>query len=157
MAKTERDGDGTPSVETILTHSGRQPDDNFGFVNTPVFRGSTVLFKTLDDLDNYKAPFRYGRNTNPTFNSVTSLLNELEGAEGTVDPSPGADLAEPLDTQLPGLTVRTPVRSGQVIHARKSRHRGSTSYPSPPRCPLLGFGNHRPRRCLGTWESGGID
>lgn len=40
-----------------------------------------------------------------------------EGAEGTVDPSPGADLAEPLDTQLPGLTVRTPVRSGQVIHA----------------------------------------
>jgi len=29
--------------------------------------------------------------------------------------SPG--LAEPLDTSLPGLTVRTPVRSGQVIHA----------------------------------------
>ena len=26
-------------------------------------------------------------------------------------------LAEPLDTSLPGLTVRTPVRSGQVIHA----------------------------------------
>ena len=28
-----------------------------------------------------------------------------------------AGLAEPLDTSLPGLTVRTPVRSGQVIHA----------------------------------------
>lgn len=27
------------------------------------------------------------------------------------------DLAEPLETQLPGLVVRTPVRSGQVIHA----------------------------------------
>jgi septum site-determining protein MinC len=26
-------------------------------------------------------------------------------------------LAEPLDTALPGLTVRTPVRSGQIIHA----------------------------------------
>lgn len=28
-----------------------------------------------------------------------------------------AGLAEPLDVSLPGLTVRTPVRSGQVIHA----------------------------------------
>jgi septum site-determining protein MinC len=28
-----------------------------------------------------------------------------------------ADLAEPFETQLPGLVVRTPVRSGQVIHA----------------------------------------
>lgn len=27
------------------------------------------------------------------------------------------DLAEPFETQLPGLVVRTPVRSGQVIHA----------------------------------------
>jgi septum site-determining protein MinC len=31
-------------------------------------------------------------------------------------PAP-VDLAEPLETQLPGLVVRTPVRSGQVIHA----------------------------------------
>jgi septum site-determining protein MinC len=36
-----------------------------------------------------------------------------EGAENT----PNEGLAEPLDTALPGLTVRTPVRSGQVIHA----------------------------------------
>jgi septum site-determining protein MinC len=33
------------------------------------------------------------------------------------DASAGADLAEPFETQLPGLVVRTPVRSGQVIHA----------------------------------------
>ena len=37
-------------------------------------------------------------------------------AEGT-PASPSEGLAEPLDTALPGLTVRTPVRSGQVIHA----------------------------------------
>jgi septum site-determining protein MinC len=42
-----------------------------------------------------------------------------EGAldEAPPEPAPGADLAEPLDPTLPGLTVRTPVRSGQVIHA----------------------------------------
>lgn len=73
-----------PSVETLLTHLGRSPEDHFGFVNTPVFRGSTIVFKTLDDLDNYEAPFRYGRNNNPTFNTVTTLVSELEAAEGTV-------------------------------------------------------------------------
>jgi septum site-determining protein MinC len=41
-------------------------------------------------------------------------------SNGPAEP-PGAEasegLAEPLDTALPGLTVRTPVRSGQIIHA----------------------------------------
>lgn len=36
---------------------------------------------------------------------------------GSADAPPAADLAEPFETQLPGLVVRTPVRSGQVIHA----------------------------------------
>jgi septum site-determining protein MinC len=42
-----------------------------------------------------------------------------EGAldEPPPEPAPGGELAEPLDPTLPGLTVRTPVRSGQVIHA----------------------------------------
>jgi cystathionine beta-lyase len=84
MAKTEKGGDRKPSLETILTHLGRSPEDHLGFVNTPVFRGSTIVFKTLDELDNYEAPFRYGRNDNPTFNSVATLMSELEGAHGTV-------------------------------------------------------------------------
>ena len=35
---------GKPSAETIVTHAGRHPEQQFGFVNTPVYRGSTVLF-----------------------------------------------------------------------------------------------------------------
>ena len=35
-------GKAQPSAETLLTHGGRDPNDQFGFVNTPVFRGSTV-------------------------------------------------------------------------------------------------------------------
>ena len=77
---------GTPrisSMETILTHGGRVPEDQFGFVNTPVYRGSTVLFKTLADLDAQSQRFLYGRAGNPTTESVESVVTELEGAYRT--------------------------------------------------------------------------
>lgn len=69
--------------ETILTHGGRHPDDHFGFVNTPVFRGSTVLFKTLADLETPTQPYLYGRAGNPTTKSVEHVITELEGAHDT--------------------------------------------------------------------------
>ncbi len=72
-----------PSPETILTHGGRDPDAQFGFVNTPVFRGSTVLFKTLADLDEPTQAYTYGRSGNPTTSAVETLVSELEGAAGT--------------------------------------------------------------------------
>ena len=72
------------SPETVLTHVGRHPEQVFGYVNTPVFRGSTVLFKTLDDLENYAHPYRYGRTGNPSSHAVESVVTELEGAAGTV-------------------------------------------------------------------------
>jgi cystathionine beta-lyase len=62
---------------------GRHPDDHFGFVNTPVFRGSTVLFKTLDDLESQKQAYLYGRAGNPTTRSVEVVVTELEGAHDT--------------------------------------------------------------------------
>lgn len=71
------------SVETVLTHHGRTPEDQFGFVNTPVYRGSTVLFKTLDDMAGQAQRFAYGRAGNPTTESVEALVNELEGAYRT--------------------------------------------------------------------------
>jgi cystathionine beta-lyase len=74
---------GGHSVETILTHHGRDPDDQFGFVNTPVYRGSTVLFKTLDDLEAQQQRFLYGRAGNPTTESVEVVITELEGAYKT--------------------------------------------------------------------------
>ena len=67
------------SVETVLTHHGRVPDDQFGFVNTPVYRGSTILFKTLADIEAQEQRFLYGRAGNPTTDSVEAVVNELEG------------------------------------------------------------------------------
>lgn len=78
------DKSGKPAVETVLTHSGRMTGDQFGFVNTPVFRGSTVLFRTLDDLDGHDQPYRYGRTGNPSTRAVETLITELEEATGTV-------------------------------------------------------------------------
>jgi len=71
------------AVETTLTHAGRHPEDHFGFVNTPVFRGSTVLFKTLAALESEQQPYVYGRAGNPTTRQVEDIVTELEGAHAT--------------------------------------------------------------------------
>lgn len=84
MSKKTTEGGDSTAPETILTHAGRASADNFGYVNLPVFRGSTILFRTLDELEDYKAPIRYGRNDNPTTNGLAELVSELEGAAGTV-------------------------------------------------------------------------
>jgi cystathionine beta-lyase len=72
-----------PSIETLLTHLGREPDDQFGFVNTPVYRGSTVLFKTLADVEAQEQRFLYGRAGNPTTEGVEAIVTALEGAYRT--------------------------------------------------------------------------
>jgi cystathionine beta-lyase len=83
---TEKTGKSSSKAapETILTHSGRASSAHSGYVNMPVFRGSTILFDTLDELDDYRAPLRYGRNDNPTTTALADLVSELEGAAGTV-------------------------------------------------------------------------
>ncbi|WP_323015496.1 cystathionine beta-lyase [Devosia sp.] len=71
------------SIETVLTHGGRDPDRQFGFVNTPVYRGSTVLFKNLDAMEAQSQPYLYGRAGNPTTEGVEAVITELEGAYRT--------------------------------------------------------------------------
>ncbi len=84
MTENDRKSGIPPSPETVLTHSGRASEEHLGFVNVPVFRGSTILFKTLDELEDYKRTYRYGRNDNPTSRALAQLVTELEGAAGTV-------------------------------------------------------------------------
>ena len=72
------------SAETLLTHTGRQPGENRGYVNTPVYRGSTIVFPTLDALEDPAPRFDYGRTGNPSSAAVEALITELEGAAGTV-------------------------------------------------------------------------
>lgn len=84
MTENDRKSGTSLSAESILTHSGRASEEHLGFVNVPVFRGSTILFKTLDELEDYKRTYRYGRNDNPTNLALAQLVTELEGGAGTV-------------------------------------------------------------------------
>lgn len=69
--------------ETVLTHCGRHPKNQDGFVNTPIVRGSTVLFETYEDLIGGANTYRYGRHGNPTNDAVIEVITKLENAHET--------------------------------------------------------------------------
>ncbi|MFG1173698.1 PLP-dependent transferase [Erwiniaceae bacterium CAU 1747] len=71
-------------LETSLTHAGRAPAKYHGFVNPPVYRGSTVLALTVDDLLNYRQPFVYGRLGSPTTAALQDAVRELDGSAGVL-------------------------------------------------------------------------
>lgn len=75
---------------TRLGHGGRNPHAHHGFVNTPIHRGSTVLFRTLEDLegamhvDPRVGPYVYGLVGNPNSRELETTLAELDGGVGAV-------------------------------------------------------------------------
>ncbi|WP_127143537.1 cystathionine beta-lyase [Pelagibacterium montanilacus] len=73
-----------PDLETLLAHAGRDPAAQHGFVNTPVYRGSTVVFPSLDALEDQTIRYRYGRQGTPLTSGLEDVISSLEGAEGTV-------------------------------------------------------------------------
>jgi cystathionine beta-lyase len=83
MTNNHRKVPGNRAIQTALVQAGRNPDDQFGFVNTPLFRGSTVLFKTYADLKAQEQRYLYGRAGNPTTEGVEAVVTELEGAYRT--------------------------------------------------------------------------
>jgi cystathionine beta-lyase len=82
--KAPQDRDGRHTDATDAVHFGRKPFDNNGFVNTPVYRGSTVLFPTLDKLISRDQPFTYGRRGTPTTVALTDAIAALEGGDATI-------------------------------------------------------------------------
>ena len=70
--------------DTRLAHAGREPTQQHGFVNTPIYRGSTVLFPTVKCLDESAQPFTYGRLGTPTVEALQDALAELEGGYRTL-------------------------------------------------------------------------
>jgi cystathionine beta-lyase len=60
-------------------HLGRDPQAQHGFVNTPIYRGSTVIFPTVEELLAYDREYTYGRRGTPTVAALTSAITALEG------------------------------------------------------------------------------
>jgi cysteine-S-conjugate beta-lyase len=65
--------------QTKVTHAGRVPGANFGFLNPPVFRGSTVLFPTAEKFVTGDQPYTYGRKSTPTVRALEEAIAEIEG------------------------------------------------------------------------------
>jgi cysteine-S-conjugate beta-lyase len=70
--------------ETIAVVAGRHPHAQFGVVNTPVYRASTIVFKTFADFEaagDEPGEFRfvYGRLGTPTSASLEEAVARLEG------------------------------------------------------------------------------
>ncbi|MFC5521673.1 cystathionine beta-lyase [Polaromonas jejuensis] len=71
-------------ISTQLSMLGRNPDEQSGFVNPPLFKGSTVVYKTLDDLQNRRNRFPYGTAGSPTIANLEASWTHMTGAAGTV-------------------------------------------------------------------------
>ncbi|MGI9406878.1 MAG: cystathionine beta-lyase [Hyphomicrobiaceae bacterium] len=69
---------------TRLAHAGRDPKAQYGFVNTPVYRGSTVLFPDVETLKSGGQPYTYGRRGSPTVRGLEEAIAELEGGARTI-------------------------------------------------------------------------
>ncbi len=77
----------TPSkrhTSTQIVHAGRDPFAHHGFVNPPVYRGSTVLFKTLESFEKRQQRYTYGRRGTPTTEALETAICTLEGGARTM-------------------------------------------------------------------------
>ena len=84
MTKLSAETRGTLRSRTRLVHAGRDPKEQHGFVNTPIYRGSTVLADTIDDYQGGRNRYTYGTHGTPTTDSLTTAWSDLAGAAGTV-------------------------------------------------------------------------
>jgi cysteine-S-conjugate beta-lyase len=79
--------------ETRLVHAGRDPEKNFGIVNPPVYRASTILYPTVAEfehrLERKYTSFYYGIHGTPTTLALTDALAELSGGHGSLVTSSG--------------------------------------------------------------------
>jgi len=96
MAQRAKDRTGGPAgINTRLSHGGRGLVHQFGAVNPPIVRATTILFDDYQAFidrksrDRMKGEFAYGRLGNPVSISLEQLVAELEGAAECITLSSG--------------------------------------------------------------------
>jgi cysteine-S-conjugate beta-lyase len=80
--------------ETRVVHAGRDPQSNFGIVNPPIYRASTILFPTMAEFDarhdrRYTNHTSYGMHGTPTTFALAEAVAELSGARHAIMVSSG--------------------------------------------------------------------
>jgi cystathionine beta-lyase len=89
MAEKDEGSEGTEQPQTKVVHLGRTPFEYHGFVNPPVYRGSTVLYKSFEALKSRNQPYTYGRRATPTTRALEEAITSLEGGAATILTSSG--------------------------------------------------------------------
>ncbi|MGZ8387845.1 MAG: cystathionine beta-lyase, partial [Rhodoplanes sp.] len=64
---------------TRLAVAGRDPSDHHGYVNTPVYHASTLLYPTAEDFLARRSRYKYGRRGTPTSEALEDALRHFEG------------------------------------------------------------------------------
>ena len=65
--------------DTRLTVGGRDPFAHHGYVNTPVYHASTLLYPTAEDYLAHRGRYSYGRRGTPTSEALENAIRDLEG------------------------------------------------------------------------------
>ncbi|MAN62192.1 MAG: cystathionine beta-lyase [Parvibaculum sp.] len=65
--------------DTTIVTTGRDPHNNHGVINPPVYHASTILYPSVDALHARDAKVTYGRRGTPTTFAFQDAIAELEG------------------------------------------------------------------------------
>ncbi len=68
-------------VATQLTNGGRDPFAHHGYVNTPVYHASTLLYPSAEEFLAHRGRYSYGRRGTPTSEALETALADLEGPQ----------------------------------------------------------------------------
>src|ERR1700722_8855661 len=70
---------GTPKPDTLLSIGGRDPFAHHGYVNTPVYHASTLLYPSAEDFLAHRGRYQYGRRGTPTAEALENAIAGLDG------------------------------------------------------------------------------
>lgn len=107
------------SLRTRLVHAGRDPQSHHGFVNTPIYRGSTVLSPTVAHLQSGEG-FVYGTHGTPTTRALEDAWSEISGAAGTV--------LVPSGLMAIALALMSVVKTGDDVLITDSAYRPTRTF-----------------------------
>ena len=65
--------------DTTVTIGGRNPHAHHGYVNTPVYHASTLLYRTAEDYLARRGQYSYGRRGTPTSEALEKAIQAIEG------------------------------------------------------------------------------
>src|ERR1700733_16224327 len=81
---TSKSGDGSGrdhKMATRLTNAGRDPFAHHGYVNTPGYHVSTLLYPSAQDYLVHRGRYQYGRRGTPTSEALEAALTDIEGPQ----------------------------------------------------------------------------